>query len=100
SLQSPTPIARSDWEACHTGADATAQQRHDQYLETVKAAGPFGGPFGGTMFRLTAQARGVAGTIRPAGLGQARGRLRARDSAVPHEARLGGTDANSRVDSP
>ena len=46
--QPAIPIAMSDWEACHAGADAAAQQRYDRYQETVKAAGPFGGPFGGT----------------------------------------------------
>lgn len=45
--QPPTAIATSDWDACHAHASATAQRGYDRYLETVEAAGPFGGPFGG-----------------------------------------------------
>jgi hypothetical protein len=40
-------IATPDWGACHTRADAPAQQRCDRYLEIVEATGPFDDPFGG-----------------------------------------------------
>jgi hypothetical protein len=48
--QAPVPIASGDWQACHARADGMAQRRYDRYAETIEAAGPFGGPFGGVTF--------------------------------------------------
>lgn len=46
--QPPAAVRATDRQACHARADHAAQQRYDQYTDTIELIGPFGGPFGGT----------------------------------------------------
>jgi hypothetical protein len=46
--QPPATVSAEARRACHGRADHAAQQRYDQYWDTIELIGPFGGPFGGT----------------------------------------------------
>jgi hypothetical protein len=51
----PASVLPADREACHARADRVAQQRFDNYSDTLELIGPFGGPFGGVALAKRAQ---------------------------------------------